>query len=496
MKQGLAAIWSHRPYSLYVMSMVTEATVEGLKKIFPGSLINFGFNYYKNAENTYLYSEKQYLGTANAIAGKALANPQFLLKTLKVAYQKALKLNRFIKRREQKAISGMSDRELLDIVRKFSDQFIDMYAYGTVAILVGYSQDNILYRKAEKIIKNKTKAGAGNFSRLYVALTNQPRLNRNSDFELAIINFSRKIKRARLFSARAIEGKFGKSLENILNEYQWLSYDLCDKANWNPGYVINLVLEKNKQNLQAQADAINKYKNKTGREFKNAVAELKLTNREIKVFESIRNLAYYKWAREYEFTEALFNFKKVQDELARRLGVGTLEMKFLTAPEYPLLFKNINKTKLELSKRIKECLFYYDWRAGQKIISGQEATREWNRIRPKFKAGNGGLVLKGSPAYGGTVRGTVRIINSVRHISRLSHGDILVAVTTNPALLPAMKKAAAIVTNEGGITSHAAIVSRELQIPCIVGAKMATKIFKDGDLVEVDAKHGLMKRVR
>jgi len=59
----------------------------------------------------------------------------------------------------------------------------------------------------------------------------------------------------------------------------------------------------------------------------------------------------------------------------------------------------------------------------------------------------------------------------------------------------AMKKAAAIVTNEGGITSHAAIVSRELQIPCIVGAKNATKIFKDGQLVEVDAKHGVIKRV-
>jgi len=56
--------------------------------------------------------------------------------------------------------------------------------------------------------------------------------------------------------------------------------------------------------------------------------------------------------------------------------------------------------------------------------------------------------------------------------------------------VPAMKKAAAIVTNEGGVTSHAAIVSRELGIPCVIGTKIATEVLHDGDLVEVDANHG------
>jgi len=58
-----------------------------------------------------------------------------------------------------------------------------------------------------------------------------------------------------------------------------------------------------------------------------------------------------------------------------------------------------------------------------------------------------------------------------------------------------MKKAGAIVTDEGGITCHAAIVSRELGIPCVVGTKIVTKVFKDGDLVEVDANKGLVKKV-
>ena len=59
-----------------------------------------------------------------------------------------------------------------------------------------------------------------------------------------------------------------------------------------------------------------------------------------------------------------------------------------------------------------------------------------------------------------------------------------------------MKKAAAIVTDEGGITSHAAIVSRELGIPCVIGTKFATKVFKDGDLIEVDADKGIVRKIK
>ena len=75
------------------------------------------------------------------------------------------------------------------------------------------------------------------------------------------------------------------------------------------------------------------------------------------------------------------------------------------------------------------------------------------------------------------------------------HGDILVTGMTRPEFVPLMKKSSAIITDEGGITCHAAIVSRELKIPCIIGTKIATQILKDGDLVEVDADNGVIKIV-
>jgi len=81
------------------------------------------------------------------------------------------------------------------------------------------------------------------------------------------------------------------------------------------------------------------------------------------------------------------------------------------------------------------------------------------------------------------------------HSDKVEEGDILVTSMTRPEFLPIMKKAAAFVTNEGGITSHAAIVSRELKKPCIIGTKFATQVLKDGDMVEVDATNGVIKKL-
>ncbi len=101
-------------------------------------------------------------------------------------------------------------------------------------------------------------------------------------------------------------------------------------------------------------------------------------------------------------------------------------------------------------------------------------------------------LIKGLPASPGIGRGKVRNIKNLKEIDQVSQGDILVTEMTNPDMVPAMKKAAAVVTDEGGRTCHAAIVSRELQIPCIVGTRNATDVLKDKMSVTVDATRGVV----
>ncbi|OGE87802.1 MAG: hypothetical protein A3J07_03765 [Candidatus Doudnabacteria bacterium RIFCSPLOWO2_02_FULL_49_13] len=103
--------------------------------------------------------------------------------------------------------------------------------------------------------------------------------------------------------------------------------------------------------------------------------------------------------------------------------------------------------------------------------------------------------IKGIPASGGVVRGKVRVVLNASVLDKVKKGEILVTMVTHPDYLPAMRVAKAIVTNEGGLTSHAAIVARELKIPCIVGTKVATQLLKDGDMVEVDANKGMVRKI-
>lgn len=103
--------------------------------------------------------------------------------------------------------------------------------------------------------------------------------------------------------------------------------------------------------------------------------------------------------------------------------------------------------------------------------------------------------VRGLVASTGRAIGIARIVTSAEDIEKVREGDILVAVMTRPDYVPAMKKAAAIVTDEGGITSHAAIVARELRVPCIIATKIASKVFKDGDLIEVNANHNWVRKL-
>lgn len=126
-----------------------------------------------------------------------------------------------------------------------------------------------------------------------------------------------------------------------------------------------------------------------------------------------------------------------------------------------------------------------------KIVGGSEY-KKWKKIlEPEFSG-----EIKGIVASRGKARGRVSLHLSWIHTRKIPKGNILVTGMTNPQMVPFLKNVAAIVTDEGGLTCHAAIISRELGIPCIVGTKMATRVLRDGDYVEVDANRGIVKKIK
>ncbi len=104
----------------------------------------------------------------------------------------------------------------------------------------------------------------------------------------------------------------------------------------------------------------------------------------------------------------------------------------------------------------------------------------------------GEVLTRGLPASPGIASGPVKVVHDISELDKVKKGDILVTTMTNPDMVPAMKRAAAIVTDEGGMTCHAAIVGRELGIPSVVGTGNITKLVKDGDIITVDATRGII----
>ncbi|MGA2418033.1 MAG: PEP-utilizing enzyme [Candidatus Staskawiczbacteria bacterium] len=185
------------------------------------------------------------------------------------------------------------------------------------------------------------------------------------------------------------------------------------------------------------------------------------------------------------------------DEIAKRMGLTFRQINNITNKEVKDFLISGNKLDIKEIKE-RENMMLYILFDNQKfnVCSGREAEEYFNEILKSTGSGQKNeKELKGYVACSGgkdKVQGKVSLILDVKK-EKFEEGTILVTSMTRPEFVPIMKKAKAVITSEGGITSHAAIVSREFNIPCIIGTKIATTFFKTGDNIEMDLSKGTIK---
>ncbi|MBI2475838.1 MAG: hypothetical protein HYV67_01170 [Candidatus Taylorbacteria bacterium] len=185
------------------------------------------------------------------------------------------------------------------------------------------------------------------------------------------------------------------------------------------------------------------------------------------------------------------------NEISKRLGLSVKETHMLLHTEIEnLLLNNRKADKAEIKRRKIHAVVI---RKNNKlsVLTGEEADKFIkSKTIKKEEVKSSEDTFKGTCACSGYAKGIVKIVNQPEEMGKMKQGDIMVSHTTFPSLVPAMKKAAAIVTEDGGITCHAAIVARELKTPCVTGIKVITQVVKDEDLVEVDADKGIVKIIK
>ncbi len=214
----------------------------------------------------------------------------------------------------------------------------------------------------------------------------------------------------------------------------------------------------------------------------------------LRLIDACKKVSFYREYRNDLRQESYFYARHLYLEIAKRADVSISELICATREEVASVLDGDKMVidKILLSKR-KAC---------SAIISNYRENKVWYEfdehkvveLWPKENIDTSVKEFKGISAFKGNVRGSVKIIFDVtKQADDFKDGDILVATTTNLTFIPLIGKASAIITDEGGLLTHTAIVARELKKVAIVGSKVATKVLKDGDLVEVDADKGVVK---
>ena len=441
-----------------------------------------------------------------------LTNPDHIQNIHKQAEQLNTKYFNFSKSLERIDLSKLSNRELLKDYRKIIDlqKKSHGWALPTTWFVDSDGEDfsNYLLNLIKKLIAKKKSTLKT--VEVFSIITTPEKLSFQMKEEIESLKIVQEIKKdinaKKIFSQNQLDNleknlsKLDKKLlakiKRHYTKWNWTPYTYIGPA-YDMQYYLQVWSGLIKQNIDIDFE-LHKLQNhikETKQEKQKILKELEINNKTKQLFDIAAEIIYLKAYRKDCFFYGMLHTDRILKEVGKRFNLSLKQARFLSPLEVENLLQGGEVLVNELNQRFKHNVYYQD---GDKfkIYTGQKAKTFLATLifekQKKVKSNN----LKGTTAHPGIVKGIVRIINTPDQMSKISQGEVMVAHTTFPSLVPAMKKAAAIVTDDGGITCHAAIVARELKTPCVVGTKVATKDLKDGDRVEVDADNGIVKIIK
>ncbi len=309
--------------------------------------------------------------------------------------------------------------------------------------------------------------------------------------ELALLCYRKKITALTDVIAKKDE-EMRVAINTLLKKYAWLDASIVNPPksqesvlqDVNSLLVFGAQLEKILQEREQEQEAGRNEKAKLVKEClsKASSEQKRIINFAIKSAELGRTVVD-------EIMQFIYHSRRVYPQLAKRISISEIDLRLLLRDEiWEHLLNKKKVTVKEIEERRRLCVCFLD---NQKVTvySGQKADQLKHSLSALKQGDNS--PLKGEIAFSkGIVKGRARLVKNHEEMSKVEKGNILVSSRTYPDLLPAMKRSIAIIAELGGLLSHAAIVSRELHIPCLVGVKNAMSKIKDGDLLEVNTEKG------
>lgn len=357
--------------------------------------------------------------------------------------EEAAKRLRVLKKVEEEigGLSGLTNKQLVYLYNKLHNAFINYYGVGAI--------QEPLAMQAEIKLKEVSSLSSESIAHLVVP----EKLSYIQEADNYLID--------------------SKDIDGFIKKYYWIDNN----------YSQTKILTK--EEVEKRLSSIKPTKVPTGES-----SNINLSKEAERLTDLLKNFATYQDERKINILVYLHFIEILLKEIGKRSSINLSVMR----DTFPYEIKDILDKKITeefIKNRREKCFVVWEENKSEPFVLVGGESKEWEKIlTPQI---NHSKVIKGNCASKGKVKGEVRILLNAHENDKLIDGEVLVTFMTSPDFMSAVRRCSAIVTNLGGVTSHAAIISRELGIPCVVGTKNATEILKTGDLVEVDADQGEVK---
>ena len=409
-------------------------------------------------------------------------------KILKKFYPLNFKSQTLVSKYANQNFCKYSNNKLVDAFKEIKDRVHEVVVFDQFTWLAEeYWTPKIQYVLTKEL---KLKLGSKEYNRVQFILTKPENISTTVLEKIAVISSALKIKKKKssiLKESVALSKKFG-----------WLPVFVYGEV-WGPEHYqkeLSGLFKKSKWILEKELDRLNQYSRERNTDIIQVIKKYGINKKDLQLFidfslaVGVRNEAEYFVGYAGQFLVPLYK------EIAKRLYLSVDQLRMLFEKEIvAALKKEIDITKI-LDKKKGFIGFGFNKNISKRIDFSPEETKSlFEFLEKKIKNIQENSSGKGLCASPGKAKGKVRIVPRPEDNNKVKEGDIMITYSTTTDYLPAMKRAGAIVTEVGGQTCHAAVVSREFGIPCLVAVTDAMKKYKDGDVVEVDAERGFVRKI-
>ncbi len=442
--------------------------------------LDVAYTSWKNVSDEIFYDLNELIGMEKRFALEIQSNPNFIKNYVKICYQKSDDLIKISKRLgKAKKLNELKAKDLLLQYKKYQKAVCEMMPFMSTPMVI----DNILRKKilvlfeSELGIKDKIEQDL-----LLSKLIIPKKKNFFVKEQDNLLKMAHKLQKNKKADIR-------QDIEEHLERYAWTTTNnYLGKFQTKKDVMKKLraLLKKNPKEALAKSKQI---KEKILKDYQGALDPIRESKELVNSIDLAREFLFLQMHKMEVLFLAHFYAYPLLKEIGRRFEITIDELVYLTGEEViNLLEGTISLDIKEINNRMRALAFIKEHNK-LILLSGDKVKRVTQKTTKV-------AMVKGAVASKGRAKGRAKLLYEVEDMPKIQKGDIIISPMTRPHFVPALRKASGIITDFGGILCHAALISREFGIPCVVGTKNATKVFKDGDLIELNAYEGIARKIK